>query len=223
MEFYPNQLFHIYNQGNNRQTLFFTEENYEYFIWKMRAYLPPFGDLVAYCLMPNHFHWLFFVRKTVVERKALWIHVDQIEWLRRKKKYGEKAIPVEQKRIANPNAQVSLNEAIGTLQKVYTRAINHEKEWTGSLFRKKCKAKDGWIDEFVTLRKTGGKLDYRFVSGTDYAFHCHNYIHNNPVEAGLAKESTDWKFSSARDYTGLRKGSLCNVELGRKILGPIRR
>lgn len=27
-----------------------------------------------------------------------------------------------------------------------------------------------------------------------------NYIHNNPVKAGLAKEITDWKYSSARNY-----------------------
>lgn len=27
-----------------------------------------------------------------------------------------------------------------------------------------------------------------------------NYIHNNPVKAGLVKEMTDWKYSSAKNY-----------------------
>jgi putative transposase len=68
MHLYTNQLFHIYNQGNNSQTIFFHEENYHYFLWKMRAYLLPFGDLVAYCLMPTHFHWLFFIQKMKVNK-----------------------------------------------------------------------------------------------------------------------------------------------------------
>jgi hypothetical protein len=28
----------------------------------MRKHLLPYGDFLAYCLMPNHFHWLFYVR-----------------------------------------------------------------------------------------------------------------------------------------------------------------
>jgi putative transposase len=35
-----------------------------------------------------------------------------------------------------------------------------------------------------------------------------NYIHLNPVKAGLVKEPWDWKWSSARDYFDGRKGPL---------------
>lgn len=79
MEFYENQLFHIYNQGNNRRQVFFSDENYEFFLWKMKAYLLPFGDFVAWCLMPSHFHWQFYVRRISVKRQLLFEHVDQIE------------------------------------------------------------------------------------------------------------------------------------------------
>ena len=220
MNFYPNQLFHIYNQGNNRQPVFFTEEHYKFFLWKMRAYLLPFGDLIAYCLMPNHFHWQFFVREIEIERKVLRISVDAVEMQRRREKYGSAALQVDFKsrRQAEEDSLVSLNEAIGILQKAYARAINQEKNWTGSLFRKECKAKDGWIDEFITLFKPNGKLDARFLSGTDYAYNCFCYIHNNPNDADLVKECTAWKYSSAQDYAGLRKGNLCNLELGRVLL-----
>ena len=34
MQFERGQLFHIYNQGNNRQQVFFTRENYLYFLKK---------------------------------------------------------------------------------------------------------------------------------------------------------------------------------------------
>lgn len=220
MNFYPQQLFHIYNQGNNKRPLFFTDENYEFFLWKMRAHLLPFGELVAYCLMPNHFHWLFYVQQVSLERKHYRGWVDETELLRRQKKFGEAAKPVEaDRRPAKENSNITLNESIGILQKAYTRAINKEKSWTGSLFRGNCKAKDGWIDELITLRKMDGRLDYRFVSGADYGFTCFRYIHENPEEAGLVEATNDWKYSSARDYAGLRTGNLCNVEFGRKLLG----
>jgi putative transposase len=66
MDFKPNAIYHIYNQGNNRQQIFFSEENYLFFIKKMRTYLLPYGDLLCYCLMPNHFHWLFYVREVIL-------------------------------------------------------------------------------------------------------------------------------------------------------------
>jgi len=220
MELYPQQLFHIYNQGNNHQKIFFTDENYQFFLWKMRAYLRPFGDLVAWCLMPNHFHWLFYVKLVEIERKILRQHTDEVEFMRRVKKYGAKAQPVGRAytRIAKDSSVVTLNEAIGILQNSYTRALNEEKGWTGSLFREKCKAQDGWIDKFVCLENLNGKPDHRFLPGTDYAYRCLCYIHDNAKAAGLVKDNNDWIYSSARDYAGLRKGTLCNLEMGRDLM-----
>ena len=118
MQFYENQFFHIYNQGNDCQTVFFKEENYDFFLWKMRAYLLPYGDLVAWCLMPNHFHWQFYVRKLAITREALRTNVDQIEYQRCLVKYGKKAQTVKRDwtRKANPNEMITLNAAIGDLQ-----------------------------------------------------------------------------------------------------------
>ena len=97
------------------------------------------------------------------------------------------------------------------------RAINRERKWTGSLFRTPFKAKDGWINEFVTI-KNKGKDDFRFLPGNGYDFKCLEYIHRNPVEAKLVESITDYSWSSARDYAGTRKGNLCNLELGREII-----
>ncbi|MBK7373331.1 MAG: hypothetical protein IPJ09_18210 [Saprospiraceae bacterium] len=189
----------------------------------MKAYLLPFADIVAYCLMPTHFHWLLYVRQTVVDRKSFREHVDYIENMRRKELYGCAAKMVDNAvgRKAPANTTIQLNESIGVLQMAYTRAINQEKGWTGSLFRKECKAKDGWIDEFVTLRKTNGLIDSRFSSGSDYAFTCFNYIHNNPKKAGLVKEAIEWKYSSAKDYSELGRESICNLDLGRELIDHI--
>jgi len=55
---YPEQLYHIYNRGNNRQTVFFTPEHYLFFLRKIRVEVLPHAQILAYCLMPNHFHFL---------------------------------------------------------------------------------------------------------------------------------------------------------------------
>ena len=59
VDFKKGEYYHIYNRGNNRDQIFFETENYLYFEKKMRWYFSPeVCDLVAYCLMPNHFHFL---------------------------------------------------------------------------------------------------------------------------------------------------------------------
>ena len=61
MKFEPNNLYHIYNRGNNSQPVFFEPENYNFFIGKIKHHLHPLVDILAYCLMPNHFHLLVSV------------------------------------------------------------------------------------------------------------------------------------------------------------------
>ncbi len=52
------RLYHIYNRGINRQMLFYDREYYLAFIKKIKRYIAPHCDLLAYCLMSNHFHLL---------------------------------------------------------------------------------------------------------------------------------------------------------------------
>ena len=59
MHLRPGRLHHLYNRGNNGEQVFYTPEHYHFFLRKLRAHLLPAGQLLAYCLMPNHFHLLF--------------------------------------------------------------------------------------------------------------------------------------------------------------------
>jgi putative transposase len=56
-------IYHIYNQGNNRQKIFFQKRNYTFFLDKIKTHILPYGDILAYCLMPNHFHLMVLVRE----------------------------------------------------------------------------------------------------------------------------------------------------------------
>ncbi len=57
------EFYHVYNRGANRQQAFFEPENYTFFLRKLRQYVThrspaPAAEVVAYCLMPNHYHLL---------------------------------------------------------------------------------------------------------------------------------------------------------------------
>ena len=198
MYFEENLTYHIYNQGNNKQTVFFKPENYIYFIGKMREYVLPYGDILSYCLMPNHFHILLRVN-----------HV--------KLKVGESESESDGVTQSHPvtTKERLLNDSIAIMLRSYTRAINKQEKRTGSLFREETKAKNGIIDGFVTI--DGKHRDLFFGADNDHITHCFHYIHQNPVAARLVKNAEEWHYSSARDYAGLRNGTLCNQLLAKQM------
>jgi len=56
--FLPDQYYHLYNRGNNRQPIFFERDNYIYFLKGMKKYLRGKVEIIVYCLMPTHYHIL---------------------------------------------------------------------------------------------------------------------------------------------------------------------
>lgn len=65
MVFHPRRLHHFYNRGNNRQPIFFSRDNYLLFLKKAQQHLLPHCDILAYCLMPNHFHFMLDTHETL--------------------------------------------------------------------------------------------------------------------------------------------------------------
>jgi len=61
---YPGNFYHIYNRGNNRETIFRTAENYRFFLERYTHYIELIAATYAYCLLPNHFHLLVYIRPT---------------------------------------------------------------------------------------------------------------------------------------------------------------
>lgn len=51
--------YHVYNRGCNRENIFRSKENYRFLLRRVREYLDKFYvTVVAYCFMPNHYHFL---------------------------------------------------------------------------------------------------------------------------------------------------------------------
>jgi len=56
--------YHIFNRGNDGEKIFFSCENYRYFMMKYHELLGGYVDTYAYCLIPNHFHFLVKVKES---------------------------------------------------------------------------------------------------------------------------------------------------------------
>ena len=51
--------YHIYNRGAHRQSIVREATNYEFILKLMKKYMAELSvTVIAYCLMPNHYHWL---------------------------------------------------------------------------------------------------------------------------------------------------------------------
>lgn len=172
MKITQDETYHIYNQGNNKERLFYEDADYIHFIKLFRKYVRPNCDVFAYCLMPTHFHFLIQASEDSAKTK----------------------------RIGNIDSCVLAN-GFRLLQSNYAQYINKKYGRSGSLFRQRTKAKS----------MAEGDVNYGFT-----AF---QYIHQNPLKAGLVTMMEKWKFSSFPDYAGFRNGTICNKELAFEIIG----
>lgn len=55
-------VYHLYNRSINRELLFREEKDYRLFLEKVVKYLWNYLEFYAYCLIPNHFHFLVSVK-----------------------------------------------------------------------------------------------------------------------------------------------------------------
>ncbi|MFZ1856610.1 MAG: hypothetical protein WAU29_04535 [Chitinophagaceae bacterium] len=112
MPFAPNNIYHLYNQGNNRQPIFLNGKDYITFLNLYKKLFTPNCSTIAWCLMPNHFHFMIHTdERCDVKIKQGGIYLDPI------------------------------TNSIRKLLSGYARIFNTQYQQTGSVFRQKTKAK----------------------------------------------------------------------------------
>jgi len=176
-------IYHIYNQGNNRQKIFFNRENYLFFLKKLSKHILPYADVLAWCLMPNHFHLMVALsdRVNLSSSHPVTINNSIAIMLRS----YTRAINIQQART-------------GSLFREGTKAV-----WLGSIEGEKMKSQN----RNALGTEVAQNLDEEQLKT------CFRYIHENPVKTGLAYQIIDWEFSSAIEIAGIRKGLLVNKKL----------
>jgi REP element-mobilizing transposase RayT len=59
MNHYAGHYYHVFNQGVDKRNIFINAENYNFLLRKFKANLLKYSvTMIAYCLMPNHYHLL---------------------------------------------------------------------------------------------------------------------------------------------------------------------
>ncbi len=160
--------YHIFNRANGSEKIFIKDENYRFFLEKWKKYIMPIGEILSYCLMPNHFHLLFRVKGIQS------INLELPNTKSQSKTFSEISESAEkQSAILDSN---NLSKQFSNLFSSYTQSFNKVNNRKGSLFMKNFKRKKIEDDEYLL------KLIY--------------YIHFNPVNAGLVQKPEDWKYSS---------------------------
>ena len=114
--FEPDRYYHVFNHAVGRESLFIEERNYGYFLARWFKYIAPVADTLAYCLMPNHFHFLIFLRSdftTTTNPKGF----QNLSGLTDLDKYSN-----------------YISHCLGNAQNAYTKAYNKTYKRRGSLF-----------------------------------------------------------------------------------------
>ncbi len=175
IELEPGKFYHIYNRGNNSERIFFNEGNYEFFLRRYNETLSHLVETYAFCLLPNHFHFLIRVKDlptkalrindTDIPTKAL--HLSDAKLLAT----TPKSFPQDAKLSAlNPSS------AFHRLFTSYSKAINKQQNRHGSLFENPFKRIE--------------------ITSDEYLKNLIIYIHTNPQLHGFVETFKTYKWSS---------------------------
>ncbi len=148
----PDKFYHIFNRGINSQMAFLNDENFYFFLRKVKLYIVPHFEIYAYCLMPNHFH---FILKTKSEIEGTFSFTD-------KGLHSEQCI---------------YSKAISKLISSYTQSFNKVYQRSGPIFESPFKRIV--VDSEEYLRNLIVYIHHNPKNFQDYMFSSYKAITSN--------------------------------------------
>ncbi len=121
-------LYHVYNRGTNKQTIFFDKKDYERFLFLWEKYTDSIIDTYAYCLLPNHFHFLIKIKPESEIKKTK--KVENID---------------------NEQLKYFLSKQLSNLFNAYSKYFNIKYERVGKVFCERFKRKEITSDAYFTI------------------------------------------------------------------------
>lgn len=114
---YPEHYYHLFNHAVGSELLFRKEENYFFFLRKLKEYFTPVADILCYNLLPNHYHLFLKVKQEDVLKNTYNI-----------------IYPVKQKELTVENMPAFVLQQFGNLQNSYSKSYNKVFGRMGRLF-----------------------------------------------------------------------------------------
>ena len=170
----PDNFYHIYNRANGKEKLFLVADNYHYFLNQLKKYISPIADFYAYCLIPNHFHFVIKIKSE--EELELFFE----EKLKNKKLSKGIESPKEQDLQGFQNLGGLISQQFSNFFNSYSKAFNKMHNRKGSLFAPNFKKK--------------------LITDKTYLQQVILYVHLNPVKHQLSLDFSDYPYSS---YVGI--------------------
>ena len=158
--FEAEKFYHVYNRANsNQDKLFIEHSNYRYFIDLFKHHTNGFLKLYAYCLIPNHFHFLIKIE-----------HLDAVKQSLKAKMKWQSYHDVD--------INLIISEMFRRFFVAYAKAFNKKYERRGSLFQKDFKRlqveENDYFESIVFYIHTNPlkhlvTLDFRTYSYSSYS------------------------------------------------------
>ncbi len=176
--FKAGNFYHLYNRGNNRQNIFFERENYLHFLRLLRRHLPTDDlEILAYCLMPNHYHLLVHLKSgNLSERmKAMSLAYTKgmnVRYNRVGALFQGRFCSIQ---VDHEAYLVHLVRYIH-LNPVKDRLVMHPEEWEFSSYREYAGLRNGTLPNMEQVRT---------LTGTQEAYRMFLEDHSLPQEAKM--------------------------------------
>lgn len=213
----------MYNHGINKDDLFYNEDNYNFFLKKLKFYICPIAEIYSYSLLPNHFHLMVKIKS----KEAIKLYYDE--------EHTKKGIPF---RVATEKGNnlikkddwgntdsyqfvhYFVNEQFRRLFVSYSKALNKQRSRMGSLFCKGFKRKCvedplhfTWLVFYIhsNAEKHGLIKDFKKYQYSSYfpiIDNCTNWILKDAIFEWFRGKKNTWSFMN---QTGLQliKQNLC--------------
>lgn len=192
----PDTYYHVYNRGWNKTEIFRDAEDYGYFEELLsrhlsirpvkdtksreRRHLRKVLDLVAYCLMPNHFHILVYQReeRAITQLTSSVLTAYTMYFNRKYKRRGSlfestyKAVPIiEGAQIMHITRYIHLNhrDYRNWPHSSYQDYLNNPREWIApssilELFNTKGKYEE-FINDYSSMRQERERIRLELADG----------------------------------------------------------
>ncbi len=204
----PGNFYHIYNRGINSCDLFKDANNYNHFLKLYDKYISPVANTYAWVLMPNHFHFLIYLKENIIykyskkeidlfkmknadrSKNAVWLGSDSVEIEINKWETEQKPDSVNDLsafKIPDPKSHIS------HLFNAYTKYFNINHQRHGTLFERSFKRK--------------------LIDSDEYLRQAVIYIHCNPVHHSFVSHPIEYSWSSYETWLSEKKSKLKRKEV----------